>query len=191
VLPVFHLVIGHAFVHILAAEFEPAIDQPCQLLARAVIALGTPSRARRRRRWAPKALWLRSRRWSARRKALAARLTTLRVPRFIILSPVVRQNHIRMKQLTFSSCRPLPWTSCWRRLVRYSDWRHRPLGKAVVNDPLRQQAKALLKAISYSGMMDLDYRLDRRDGEHKGIQISRPQSPRRRAISTFRKWCGR
>jgi hypothetical protein len=86
VLPVFHLVIGHAFVHILAAEFEPAIDQPCQLLARAVIALGTPSRARRRRRLAPKALWLRSRLWSARRKALAARLTTLRVPRFIILS---------------------------------------------------------------------------------------------------------
>jgi hypothetical protein len=35
------------------------------------------------------------------------------------------------------------------------------LGKAVVNDPLRQQAKALLKAISYSGMIDLDYRLDR------------------------------
>jgi D-aspartate ligase len=46
------------------------------------------------------------------------------------------------------------------------------LGKAVANDPLRQQAKALLKAISYSGIMDLDYRLDRRDGQYKLLDFN-------------------
>jgi D-aspartate ligase len=46
------------------------------------------------------------------------------------------------------------------------------LGKAVVNDPLRQQAEALLEAVSYSGIMDLDYRLDRRDGQYKLVDFN-------------------
>jgi D-aspartate ligase len=46
------------------------------------------------------------------------------------------------------------------------------LGKAVVNDPLRKQAQALLQAISYSGIMDLDYRLDRRDGQYKLVDFN-------------------
>jgi D-aspartate ligase len=40
------------------------------------------------------------------------------------------------------------------------------LGRAVVNEPLRQQAEALLQAISYSGITDLDYRLDKRNGRY-------------------------
>ncbi len=46
------------------------------------------------------------------------------------------------------------------------------LGKAVVNNPLREQADALLKAISYSGIMDLDYRFDRRDGQYKLVDFN-------------------
>jgi D-aspartate ligase len=46
------------------------------------------------------------------------------------------------------------------------------LGKAVVNDPLRQQVKVLLKAISYSGIMDLDFRFDRRDGQYKLVDFN-------------------
>jgi predicted ATP-grasp superfamily ATP-dependent carboligase len=46
------------------------------------------------------------------------------------------------------------------------------LGKAVVNDPLRQQAEALLQAISYSGITDLDYRLDKRDGQYKLLDFN-------------------
>ena len=46
------------------------------------------------------------------------------------------------------------------------------LGKAVVNDALRAQVEALLKAISYSGIMDLDYCLDRRDGQYKLVDFN-------------------
>jgi D-aspartate ligase len=46
------------------------------------------------------------------------------------------------------------------------------LGQAVVNEPLRQQAEALLHAISYSGIMDLDYRLDTRDGQYKLLDFN-------------------
>ena len=46
------------------------------------------------------------------------------------------------------------------------------LGKAVVNDTLREQAQALLQAISYSGVMDLDYRLDKRDGQYKLVDFN-------------------
>jgi predicted ATP-grasp superfamily ATP-dependent carboligase len=46
------------------------------------------------------------------------------------------------------------------------------LGKAVVNDPLRQQVEALLQAISYSGIMDLDYRFDKRDGQYKLVDFN-------------------
>ena len=46
------------------------------------------------------------------------------------------------------------------------------LGKAVVNEPLRQQAEVLLQAISYSGIMDLDYRFDKRDGQYKLVDFN-------------------
>ena len=46
------------------------------------------------------------------------------------------------------------------------------LGQAVINEPLRQQAEALLQAISYSGIMDLDYRLDKRDGLYKLLDFN-------------------
>jgi predicted ATP-grasp superfamily ATP-dependent carboligase len=46
------------------------------------------------------------------------------------------------------------------------------LGKAVVNDPLRQQTEALLQAISYAGITDLDYRLDKRDGQYKLLDFN-------------------
>jgi D-aspartate ligase len=46
------------------------------------------------------------------------------------------------------------------------------LGKAVANDPLRQQAEALLQAISYSGIMDLDYRYDKRDRQYKLVDFN-------------------
>ncbi len=46
------------------------------------------------------------------------------------------------------------------------------LGRAVVNEPLQQQAEALLVSISYGGIMDLDYRLDKRDGEYKLVDFN-------------------
>ena len=46
------------------------------------------------------------------------------------------------------------------------------LGKATANEQLRQQAEALLEAISYSGITDLDYRLDKRDGQYKLLDFN-------------------
>jgi D-aspartate ligase len=46
------------------------------------------------------------------------------------------------------------------------------LGKAVINEPLQQQAEALLQAISYGGIVDLDYRLDKRDGLYKLLDFN-------------------
>ena len=46
------------------------------------------------------------------------------------------------------------------------------LGRAAVNEPLRRQAEALLQAISYSGISDLDYRLDKRDGRYKLLDFN-------------------
>jgi predicted ATP-grasp superfamily ATP-dependent carboligase len=46
------------------------------------------------------------------------------------------------------------------------------LGKAVINDPLRQQAETLLRTVSYSGIMDLDYRFDKRDGQYKLLDFN-------------------
>lgn len=46
------------------------------------------------------------------------------------------------------------------------------LGKAVPNDQLRQEVEALLQAISYSGITDLDYRLDKRDGQYKLLDFN-------------------
>jgi D-aspartate ligase len=40
-------------------------------------------------------------------------------------------------------------------------------GRAVENEQLRNEAEALLKALNYRGIMDLDYRFDLRDGRYK------------------------
>jgi len=40
------------------------------------------------------------------------------------------------------------------------------LGRAVRNEALREQAIQLFSAIGYRGIMDLDYRLDKRDGRY-------------------------
>jgi D-aspartate ligase len=41
------------------------------------------------------------------------------------------------------------------------------LGRCVENKELRRQAEKLFKTLNYRGIMDLDYRLDRRDGMYK------------------------
>lgn len=46
------------------------------------------------------------------------------------------------------------------------------LGKAVPNERLQQQAETFLEAISYSGIMDLDYRLDKRDGQYRLLDFN-------------------
>jgi D-aspartate ligase len=46
------------------------------------------------------------------------------------------------------------------------------LGQCVVNDSLRRQAEDLFKRINYRGIMDLDYRLDRRDGQYKLLDFN-------------------
>lgn len=49
---------------------------------------------------------------------------------------------------------------------------HTTLGRAVVNEPLRQQVEALLQTLSYSGITDLDLRLDKRDGRYKLLDFN-------------------
>ena len=46
------------------------------------------------------------------------------------------------------------------------------LGRSVTNDALLHQAETLLKAISYAGIMDIDYRLDKRDGQYKLLDFN-------------------
>jgi predicted ATP-grasp superfamily ATP-dependent carboligase len=46
------------------------------------------------------------------------------------------------------------------------------LGKSVANEQLRRQAESLLQAVSYTGISDLDYRLDTRDGEYKLLDFN-------------------
>jgi D-aspartate ligase len=46
------------------------------------------------------------------------------------------------------------------------------LGRSVTNDVLTQQAETLLKAISYAGIMDLDYRFDKRDRQYKLLDFN-------------------
>ena len=41
------------------------------------------------------------------------------------------------------------------------------LGQSVANDALRSQTEILLKKINYAGILDIDYRFDRRDGLYK------------------------
>jgi predicted ATP-grasp superfamily ATP-dependent carboligase len=46
------------------------------------------------------------------------------------------------------------------------------LGVAEPNDELIQHAERLLKALRYAGIMDLDYRLDKRDGRYKLLDFN-------------------
>jgi D-aspartate ligase len=46
------------------------------------------------------------------------------------------------------------------------------LGQSVRNEVLSQQTETLLEAISYSGIMDIDYRFDRRDGQYKLLDFN-------------------
>jgi D-aspartate ligase len=46
------------------------------------------------------------------------------------------------------------------------------LGRCIDNPVLRHQAEELFKAVSYRGIMDLDYRLDLRDGQYKLLDFN-------------------
>jgi predicted ATP-grasp superfamily ATP-dependent carboligase len=46
------------------------------------------------------------------------------------------------------------------------------LGRCVTNEALHLQAEVLFKAIGYCGIMDLDYRFDRRDGRYKLVDFN-------------------
>jgi predicted ATP-grasp superfamily ATP-dependent carboligase len=46
------------------------------------------------------------------------------------------------------------------------------LGRSVTNDVLRHQAETLLKAISYAGIVDIDYRFDKRDRQYKLLDFN-------------------
>jgi predicted ATP-grasp superfamily ATP-dependent carboligase len=46
------------------------------------------------------------------------------------------------------------------------------LGRAAANPVLARLAEGLLKDIAYSGIVDLDYRLDRRDGQYKLLDFN-------------------
>jgi len=46
------------------------------------------------------------------------------------------------------------------------------LGRSVTNPALLRQAEDLLQAIPYAGVLDIDYRLDRRDGQYKLLDFN-------------------
>lgn len=46
------------------------------------------------------------------------------------------------------------------------------LGVSVLNEPLSRQAEAMLRVIGYSGIVDLDYRRDERDGRYKLLDFN-------------------
>ncbi len=46
------------------------------------------------------------------------------------------------------------------------------LGKSVTNHALLRQAEALIEAIPYAGIMDIDYRFDKRDGQYKLLDFN-------------------
>ncbi|WP_439392899.1 hypothetical protein ACRQ5Q_26895 [Bradyrhizobium sp. PMVTL-01] len=46
------------------------------------------------------------------------------------------------------------------------------LSRSVTNPALLQQAEALLEAVSYAGIMDIDYRFDKRDGQYKLVDFN-------------------
>lgn len=71
-----------------------------------------------------------------------------------------------------------PQTGCWlaftgRKLRCYPAFAGpTTLGVPAANDALCRQTEQLLNAIAYTGIMDLDYRLDRRDGKYKLLDFN-------------------
>jgi D-aspartate ligase len=46
------------------------------------------------------------------------------------------------------------------------------LGVSILNEPLSRQTEAMLRVIGYSGVMDIDYRSDERDGRYKLLDFN-------------------
>jgi predicted ATP-grasp superfamily ATP-dependent carboligase len=46
------------------------------------------------------------------------------------------------------------------------------LGISVLNEALSRQTEMLLKGVGYAGIMDIDYRLDKRDGQYKLLDFN-------------------
>jgi predicted ATP-grasp superfamily ATP-dependent carboligase len=46
------------------------------------------------------------------------------------------------------------------------------LGVSMLNEPLSSQTEAMLRVIGYSGVMDIDYRRDERDGRYKLLDFN-------------------
>lgn len=46
------------------------------------------------------------------------------------------------------------------------------LGVSINNEPLSRLASLLLRSVSYAGIVDLDYRLDKRDGQYKLLDFN-------------------
>jgi D-aspartate ligase len=46
------------------------------------------------------------------------------------------------------------------------------LGVSILNEPLSRQTEAMLRFIGYSGVMDIDYRRDQRDGRYKLVDFN-------------------
>ncbi|HMF68852.1 MAG TPA: hypothetical protein VK602_14735 [Phyllobacterium sp.] len=46
------------------------------------------------------------------------------------------------------------------------------LGVSILNEPLSRQTEAMLRVIGYSGVMDIDYRRDERDGRYKLLDFN-------------------
>jgi D-aspartate ligase len=71
-----------------------------------------------------------------------------------------------------------PRTDCWvaftgRKLRSYPPFAgFTTLGVSEPNEPLWQQTQMLLRAVSYAGIIDLDYRLDKRDGRYKLLDFN-------------------
>jgi predicted ATP-grasp superfamily ATP-dependent carboligase len=71
-----------------------------------------------------------------------------------------------------------PRTDCWvaftgRKLRSYPPFAgSTTLGVSELNEPLWRQTQKLLKAISYAGIIDLDYRFDKRDGCYKLLDFN-------------------
>jgi len=71
-----------------------------------------------------------------------------------------------------------PQTGCWisftgKKLRSYPPFAGpTTLGVSVPNETLAMQSEKLLKAIGYAGIMDLDYRFDKRDGQYKLLDFN-------------------
>jgi D-aspartate ligase len=71
-----------------------------------------------------------------------------------------------------------PQTGCWvsftgKKLRSYPPFAGpTTLGVTVPNEALAMQSEKMLKAIGYAGIVDLDYRFDKRDGQYKLLDFN-------------------